>query len=107
MLVGDASLLHSRYRDQLCRRRDYLKESAPKPALTRDRERGQIHANAQLASPVFAAKGVADGKLVVMFGFGDEVDDATVYGMSITEAREFVRMLQAALDAPSPRLAED
>jgi hypothetical protein len=38
-----------------------------------------------------------------MIGLGDSVEDADYFALSIPDARELVRRVQNALDAPAPR----
>jgi hypothetical protein len=47
---------------------------------------------------------IADGgRATVIVGFGDRVDDASYFALSIPDAHELVRIVRHALDAPLPR----
>jgi hypothetical protein len=42
--------------------------------------------------------------MFVMVGLGCEIEDASFFALSIPEARNLVRIVQAALDSPAPRV---
>ena len=108
LTVGDASLLHSRFRAGLVRQRDSMLDVARNRRTWSVRGDGPtvlVHAKVHHAKAVTAVKGtLAEGsRATVLVGFGDEVEDATYYALSVPEAHDLARMLEHALDAPLPR----
>jgi len=103
LVLGDATLLHSSYRKQICRRRDYLAAYAPRPRITPlpDGRRAQVRA--EPAKAVVAAKGLVGARVYLILGLGDSIDDAAFFALSVPEARALVSIVQDALDAPAPR----
>ena len=55
------------------------------------------------AKPATAMKGVIDGRAAVIVGFGDHVEAAEFFMLTVPEAHELVRMVQYALDSALPR----
>jgi hypothetical protein len=98
--LGDPALLHSRYRSHLLERRDaYVK------AILRERTwhvapEGTARVRASPMHPLTAAKGWVGDRVMIVAGFGDELETATFHALGITEARHLVMLLQRALDAP-------
>jgi hypothetical protein len=95
--------LHSRYREQICRRRDYLKEFAPRPKWELLPDGRSARAVAAPAKAVVAAKGLVGSRVAILLGLGETTDDASLYALSIPEARHLVQMVQGALDAAPPK----
>jgi hypothetical protein len=103
--LGDPELLHSRYRKELVARRDLLVGIASAGRRWSASSDGTAHLRSHPVKPVLAAKGLCGNRAMIVAGFGDDLDDATFYSFNITDARELLRMLQDALDAPMPRSA--
>ena len=111
LLLGDATLLHSRTRRWLIDTRTKLteqaadmlaKQSARRPL--RDRGDGQVEVRGVPAKPLIAAKGLSEeGRAIVMIGFGESDDDAKLFAVTIPDAHDLLAMVQRALDAPLPR----
>jgi hypothetical protein len=106
--LGDATLLHSRYRAGLIRRRDILLDIARERRTfsieSIDTRAAQIRLNAQRVTLAGAWKGViaAEGRAAVVVGFGDDPERARYVMLSIPDARDLVRLVQQALDSPLP-----
>jgi hypothetical protein len=108
LTVGDASLLHSRFRAGLVRQRDSMLEIARSRrtwSVHGDGPTVLVHAKVHQSKGVTAVKGTLadEGRATVLVGFGDDVEDATYYALSVPEAHDLARMLEHALDAPLPR----
>jgi len=103
LTLGDAALLHSSYRKQICRRRDYLAAYAPRPRVMPLPDGRRAEVRAEPAKAVAAAKGLVGARVYMILGLGDTLDDATFFALSVPEARELVSIVQNALDAPAPR----
>jgi hypothetical protein len=106
--LGDAGLLHSRYRTHLVRQRDFRVQNAAErerrsPVITVDGDR--LVVAAEPITVLGAAKSLpVDGeRLGVCIVLGDDLDNATVYDLSIPDAHKLVTCLQAALNDPPPR----
>jgi hypothetical protein len=101
--LGDPELLHSRYRAELLARRDLLVGIASAGRQWSPSNDGTAHVRTHRVKPLVATKGSIGARAMIIAGFGDDLDDATFYSFSITEARDLLLMLQDALDAPMPR----
>lgn len=108
LALGDAGLLHSRYRKSLIGRRDarirltaQLAQRSPVVAADGDR----LVVAAESIAVLGAAKSLpVDGeRLGVCIVLGEDLDRATVYDLSIPDAHKLVSCLQAALNDPPPR----
>ena len=105
--LGDARLLHSRIRSQLITRRDSLHryDEQHRPWSVRD-DGHSTEVRARRVKALVAAKGLEGDtpRALVMIGLGDDIEDASFFGLSIPDARHLVTMVQRALDSslPSP-----
>jgi hypothetical protein len=106
--LGDAALLHSRYRAQLVAHRNLMLDFAGRrrtwSVVETDGRSARIDVRAAPTKVVCAVKGVlADsGRGTVIVGFGEQVDDADFVPLTIPDAHELVRRVQLALDTPLP-----
>jgi len=105
LTVGDPALLHSAYRSGLIAQRDALLEiesRTRKWSMLDDGRTARVHAAPMKV--VVAAQGiVAEGnRATLLVGFGDNLDDASFFSLSIPDAHELVRAVQHALDAALP-----
>ena len=105
IILGDPTLLHSRYRAALIAGRDRLLE------FERSQRRITILADGRTARVrTTLVKVVAAGKAVmgdgpragVLLALGNDFDDAAYYSLSIPDAHDLVRMVSQALDTPIP-----
>lgn len=106
LTVGDPALLHSRFRAGLIAQRDALLEIARGRRNWSMLDDGHTaRFNAAPVKAVTAGKAVvAEGnRVMVLVGLGEHFDDASFFALSIPDARELVRMVQDALDAPPRR----
>jgi hypothetical protein len=108
LALGDAGLLHSRYRKSLVLQRNTrlgvaaeCEQSSPVIALDGDRLVVAVEPIAVLG----AAKSlpVNGERLGICIVLGTELDNAKCYDLSIPDAHKLVYCLQAALDDPPPR----
>jgi hypothetical protein len=110
LIVGDAALLHSSYRDRLIRDRNsyelsYIEaiERANATKRVRMLSDGRVAITAEATKGAFAIKVVLEtGALAVVIGLGESKTECIPYAMSITEARHLANLLSQALDAPFP-----
>jgi hypothetical protein len=105
--LGDPSLLHSRWRASLIHQRDTLAQALDaRRTFTRDADGQTAHLRTTARRPLGACKGVlAQGnRVMIVVGFGEELDDADFVALTVPDAHDLVRQLQAALDAPIPRI---
>jgi hypothetical protein len=105
--LGDAGLLHSRFRKALVTQRDIRLDMAAgreerSPVVARDGAR--LVVTVEPIEVLGAAKSLPlDGeRLGICIMLGTELDDARCYAVSIPDAHKLVHCLQAALDDPPP-----
>jgi hypothetical protein len=109
LTLGDPVLLHSRCRASLIAHRDAMLEVAGRrrswSMQHTDGRIAHVNVKAEQTKVATVVKGLlADrGRATVIVGFGDHVEDASYFALSIPDARELVRMVQRALDGPLPR----
>ena len=98
--LGDASLLHSRFRAQLIRRRDALLDIEDRRRRWHPRADGTVEIKARPASVVVAGRGTDRdaGAPKLLLGLGDDLDDADFFALTIPEAKSLVARVQSALD---------
>ncbi len=104
LALGDATLLHSKFRQLLCLRRDLVKQCTPRPKLIVLPGTGVVRIEAEQVKPVIVTKGMMGSRVGIVVGLGETMDDADFFGLSVPDARELAQQLQNALDAPAPRL---
>jgi hypothetical protein len=98
--LGDASLLHSRFRAQILRRRDAVLELERGRQRWHPRADGTVEITARPAAVVVAGRGTEReaGVPKLLLGLGDNVDDADYFALTIAEAKSLVARVQSALD---------
>jgi hypothetical protein len=107
---SDAGLLHSRFRASLAHERDHLIELAnTRRTWSLDGCDGPIvrfNVRARAAKPLSAIKAAVDGRDdgVVIVGFGDDLEAADYFSLSIPDAHDLVHLLEQALGMPMPGL---
>ena len=107
LALGDAGLLHSRFRKSLVIQRDArLRVTAAReqrsPVVALDGNR--LVVSVEPIAVLGAAKSLpVDGeRLGICIVLGTELDDAKCFGLSIPDAHKLIYCLQAALDDPPP-----
>jgi hypothetical protein len=107
LTLGDPLFLHSSYRASVIAHRDALLVIAGRRRTWSleevDGRTAHVNVKAVPSKAAAAMKGVIDGRAAVIVGFGDRVEDAQFFMLSVPEAHELVRMVQHALDSPLPR----
>jgi hypothetical protein len=107
--LGDAALLHSRYRESLIMQRDarikYAAASARRDSPVVSLEGNDLIIASEPIAVFGAAKSLpVDGeRLGICIVLGTELDRATCYHVSIPDARKLVQCVQSALADPPPR----
>jgi hypothetical protein len=111
VVFADPRVLHSSFRTHLARQRDDIARSIVEDDRRRSAQRpvqsigdGQISFRGRQVRPVWSIKAPSlSGKSAVMLAFGQSTDDDDyeLVGLSVPDARELVRLLHDALDAPS------
>lgn len=107
-VVGDPALLVSVTRARIARQRDHLLDVAERrrtwSVVGRDGCTVRVAVRARATKVVHSTKAMLSdtGRAVVLVGFGDQLDDAEFLTLSIPDAHDLVRQVQAALDAPLP-----
>lgn len=112
LVLGDAQLLHSRYRAELIRQRDDWIEVCRRRLDAEDNERpirgiggGTVCLRATQLPPMLAIKTLLPtGGLTVVVGFGHDDDDADLFALTIPQARRLVTLVERALADPCPDL---
>jgi hypothetical protein len=103
--IGDPSLLHSVTRARIADQRDHLLDVAERrrtwSVVGGDGRTVRVDVRARPTRVVHATKAVLreSSRAVVLVGFGDHLDDAEFMSLSIPDAHDLVRQVQAALDA--------
>jgi hypothetical protein len=106
--VGDPSLLHSFTRARLADQRDHLLDVAERrrtwSVVGTDGRTVRVDVRARPTRVVHSTKAVLrdSGRAIVLVGFGEQLDDAEFLSLSIPDAHDLVRQVQAALDAALP-----
>jgi hypothetical protein len=107
LALGDAELLHSRYRKNLTIQRDAelaaTADAKGSPVVSFDD--GRLVVAAETIAVLGASKSlpVKGERLGICIVLGTELDSARCYDLSIPDAHKLVYCLQAALDDPPPR----
>ena len=111
VVLADTRVLHSSFRNYLVQQRDDVARSIVEFDRRRSAQRpvqsmgdGQISLRARQVRPLWSIKAPSlAGKSAVMVAFGQSTDDDDyeLVGLSVPDARELVRLLHDALDAPS------
>jgi len=104
MALGDATLLHSRFRAGIIEQRDALIDldrARKNYSLLEDGRTAQVRTTP--VKPVTATKATfGSGRLLLVIGLGTDLDDASFFSLNIPDAHDLVHMVRAALDAPPP-----
>ena len=106
--IGDPALLHSVTRAGIADQRDHMLDVAERrrtwSVRGSDGRSVRIDVRAQPTKVVHSTKAVLrdSGRAVVLVGFGEHLDDAEFMSLSIPDAHDLVRQVQAALDTALP-----
>ncbi len=112
LVLGDAQLLHSRYRADLIRQRDDWIETCRRRLEAEDNARpirdiggGTVCLRATQLPPLLAIKTLLPaGGLAVVVGFGHDNEEAELFALTIPQARRLVTLVERALSDPCPNL---
>ncbi len=106
--LGDPGLLHSSTRAGIADQRDYMLDVAERrrtwSVVGSDGRSVRVDVRARPTKVVHATKAVLreSGRAVVLVGFGEHLEDAEFLSLSIPDAHDLVRQVQAALDTALP-----
>ena len=109
LALGDAELIHSRYRQQLITQRDlrmrYSDERRQQRPPVVSLDGGNMVLSMEPITVLGAGKSLAlDGERVgICIMLGDELNDATCYALSVPDAHKLVQCVQRALNDPPPQ----
>jgi len=110
MLLGDPALLHSWMRGRLVDQRDRLIDVAERrrtwSVIGNDGRSARVEVRARPTKVVHSTKAVLrdSGRAIVLVGFGEQLDDAEFVSLTVPDAHDLVRQVQAALDTALPRV---
>jgi hypothetical protein len=102
--VGDPGLLHSRFRSDLIAQRDAILSFASSRRRWSLRDDGRTaEISAELIRIIAVTKGVVEdsGRVAMVVAYGEDLDDARFFALSVPEARELGNKLSRALDQPT------
>ncbi len=106
--IGDPALLHSVTRAGIADQRDHLLDIADRrrtwSVVGSDGRSVRVDVRARPTQVVHSTKAVLreSGRAVVLVGFGEHLEDAEFMSLSIPDAHDLVRKVQAALDTALP-----
>jgi hypothetical protein len=109
--IGDPALLHSITTARIADRRDGMLDVAERrrtwSVVGTDGRSVRVDVRARPTRVVHATKAVLrdTGRAAVLVGFGEHLEDAEFLLLSVPDAHELVRQVQAALDAALPTTA--
>jgi hypothetical protein len=107
LALGDAGLLHSRFRKSLVVQRDIrlrvtTERERRSPVVSLDRDRLVVAVEPIAVLGAAKSLPVEGERLGICVMLGTELDNATCYALSIPDAHKLVSCLQAALEGPPP-----